>query len=328
MWAFLLFRSSSPSFLISPKRLLTLISLTAIGGLIGLAAAAATAQPQSDAAATEAKQHYQNAVVAIGKSDWLTAKNELLQAEKLAPNNALVHYDLALAYSHTGQVKSAQAELDKSLQLGLPTEQKQAAEHLKQQLSNRVASAKTNGDTASGPKSGSHPTASAGPSIAETLNWIQQKVGSESVLVYSYDSPTFHADFDVKDRIEGIDGCHIVHVSEVFVTNKMAGGQPQRGNHTITRTLIDLSTLNSDVGVSQQPIDNNLPEKKWVVVITVAQGHLVEHTIDDDHEYDNTRYNAIAIGFPQADQDIATRVGKAMGDAITKCKAQAPREPY
>lgn len=88
------------------------------------------AQSQSSAATVEAKKHYQNAVAAIAKNDWQTAKSELLQAEKLAPKNALVHYDLALAYSHTGSPKSARAEIDKALQLGLHAEQKQAAEQL------------------------------------------------------------------------------------------------------------------------------------------------------------------------------------------------------
>ncbi|MGA9041330.1 MAG: tetratricopeptide repeat protein [Terriglobales bacterium] len=95
-----------------------------------------TAFSQSDAGTAEAKQHYQNAVAAIAKSDWQTAKNELLKAVKLAPQNALVHYDLALAYSHTGQINSARAELTKALQFGLPAEQKQAAAELKQKLAN------------------------------------------------------------------------------------------------------------------------------------------------------------------------------------------------
>jgi len=93
-----------------------------------------SARPQAGDNTTEAKQHYQSAVAAISKSDWATAKAELLQAEKLAPQNALIHYDLGLAYAHTGQVRSAQAELNKGIQLGLPAEQQQAAVALKQKL--------------------------------------------------------------------------------------------------------------------------------------------------------------------------------------------------
>ena len=103
--------------------------------LISLTVASVISAQSTDTAA-QAKQHYQNAVAAINKNDWQTAKTELQQAEKLAPQNALVHYDLALAYSHTGSPISAQSELTKALQLGLPPEQKQAAEQLRQKLAN------------------------------------------------------------------------------------------------------------------------------------------------------------------------------------------------
>jgi len=81
-----------------------------------------------------AKQHYANAVAAIANNDWAKARSELIQAKQLAPRNALISYDLALAYKHTGQLRSARAELNRALQLGLPAGQKQDAESLKQQL--------------------------------------------------------------------------------------------------------------------------------------------------------------------------------------------------
>jgi Tfp pilus assembly protein PilF len=49
---------------------------------------------------SDAKDHYQTAALAIEKGDWQTAQNELLESVALAPDNALVHYDLALAFSH------------------------------------------------------------------------------------------------------------------------------------------------------------------------------------------------------------------------------------
>jgi mycoredoxin-dependent peroxiredoxin len=101
------------------------------------------AYAQSGSALSEAKQHYQNAITAIGTGDWQTAKNELLDAEQLAPRNALVHYDLALAYSHLGEIKSAQDELNEAAQLGLPAEQQQAAADLKQHLATQAASSPT-----------------------------------------------------------------------------------------------------------------------------------------------------------------------------------------
>lgn len=128
---------------------------------LALASTLVAAPHQSTDNTAQAKQHYQNAVATINKGDWQTAKNELQQAEKLAPGNALVHYDLALAYSHTGSPKSAQAELNKALQLGLPPEQKQAGEQLKKQLATSDVGEKTAPSTAlSQAKSaeGEHPT--------------------------------------------------------------------------------------------------------------------------------------------------------------------------
>jgi hypothetical protein len=132
------------------------VALAAFVFILSSAAPAAidalAATPQADSTA-EAKQHYQNAVAAIAKSDWVAAKAELLQAEKLAPQNALVHYDLALAYSHTGSPKSALTELNKALQLGLPAAQKQDAEQLRLKLASQGAASnshkqpKTNADS-------------------------------------------------------------------------------------------------------------------------------------------------------------------------------------
>jgi Flp pilus assembly protein TadD len=115
----------------------------------GISSPPTSASPSSDAtpspdavansdATTRAKQHYQNAVAAIAKNDWRSATGELVQAENLAPQNALVHYDVALVYSHTGQVKSALAELDKAVELGLPKAQEQSAKDLKKRLKARL----------------------------------------------------------------------------------------------------------------------------------------------------------------------------------------------
>lgn len=132
---------------------------------------AMAAQSQSSAATLEAKKHYQNAVAAIAKNDWQKAKSELLQAEKLAPKNALVHYDLALAYSHTGSPKSARAEIDKALQLGLPAEQKQAAEQLKSDLGNPAAALSVQ-------NSEQHVE---GPSLEETLRFLDRLISEGAV---------------------------------------------------------------------------------------------------------------------------------------------------
>ena len=79
--------------------------------LLFSAAARCAASPQTIDPAAGAKAHYQKAIAAIAKDDWSTAKNELIQAKRLAPRNALVSYDLALAYKHMGQLRSARSEL-------------------------------------------------------------------------------------------------------------------------------------------------------------------------------------------------------------------------
>ena len=92
------------------------------------------AQTQAPDGTASAQLHYNNAVSAIAKNDWATAKSELIRARKLAPRNALVSFDLALAYEHTGQTEAARTELNHALELGLPPEQKKAAERMEEQL--------------------------------------------------------------------------------------------------------------------------------------------------------------------------------------------------
>ena len=95
---------------------------------------ASNVHAQSNNPNAEAKQHYQNAVAAIAKSDWVSAKRELMLAENLESKNALIHYDLALANFHTGDKAAATTELGSALSLGLPADQQQAAEELRRQL--------------------------------------------------------------------------------------------------------------------------------------------------------------------------------------------------
>jgi Tfp pilus assembly protein PilF len=55
--------------------LLRLAALLSLALVICLASATS---PQSTDNTVQAKQHYQNAIAAIAKNDWQTAKNELL----------------------------------------------------------------------------------------------------------------------------------------------------------------------------------------------------------------------------------------------------------
>jgi TPR repeat protein len=131
---FMIYRTASDLVGSSAKALLRVLFLAVLAALGASFCTELPAHAQSGSALTEAKQHYQNAVTAIGTGDWQKAKNELLKTEQLAPRNALVHYDLALAFSHLGEVKSAQDELNRAVTLGLPAGQQQAAADLRQQL--------------------------------------------------------------------------------------------------------------------------------------------------------------------------------------------------
>lgn len=48
-------------------------------------------------------------------------------AAGLVPNNALMHYDLAVAYVKIGETAAAQSELKVGLDLGLPDEPRRKA---------------------------------------------------------------------------------------------------------------------------------------------------------------------------------------------------------
>jgi hypothetical protein len=92
------------------------------------------AQTMPDTNNAEAKQHYANAEANIAKGDWTSARSELIKLKALTPNNALVLYDLGLAYSHTGDKSLALTELQSALKIGLPTSQSENAEKLIAQL--------------------------------------------------------------------------------------------------------------------------------------------------------------------------------------------------
>jgi len=189
------------------------------------------ASPQASDSAALAKVHYQNAVAAQSKGDWQTAKSELLQAEKLAPQNALVHYDLALAYSHTGQVNSAQTEATKALQLGLPAEQKKAAEDLRQQLGSQA-------NTSSG--SGAKQKSSQGPRVAEILDWVKDTTASEAHFDKSANDTANRISYDSSDsyKIENIQGCRFTWVAENHNSHGRLEGEPDdMSKYDSTRTI-------------------------------------------------------------------------------------------
>jgi hypothetical protein len=283
-----------------------------------------SARPQSDADSTEAKKHYQNAVTAIGKNDWQTARAELLQAEKLAPNNALVHYDLALAYSHSGQPKSAQAELNKALQIGLPAEQKQAAEQLRQQLASQSAVPKaTSGVNASAANS-------KGPTVAETLDWIKAKLQSEASVDIST-TPTPVNNYTVTGvrsfKVERVEGCELTVLDASDFTQTFASGRVAT-SHVRQEVQVDLSRSRSDVSVKFLTTPPEYNARNFWSVIIYPQDTFASTVTVDDGAKKSTTLSEFNIPFPGTSQDIATRVGKALSDAIVKCGGKRVKEIY
>lgn len=128
-----------------------------------------------DSVVAIAKLHYENAVAAISNNDWKTAKSELLKAKQLAPSNALVHYDLALAYSHTGETHSAQLELNNALRLGLPPAQQEEAKELKSKWAANSAAVHSQKATQQ------NATTPDAVSLDETLEFIKSKINGSSI---------------------------------------------------------------------------------------------------------------------------------------------------
>jgi hypothetical protein len=79
----------------------------------------------------EAARHYKVALVALERNDLDIALEELSVCARLAPDNALVHFNLAVVQSKKeGQSAEALASLQRAMNLGLPPEKKDAAETL------------------------------------------------------------------------------------------------------------------------------------------------------------------------------------------------------
>lgn len=95
------------------------------------------AAPQAAPLTPEAKQaqlHYRIALEALKNNDLNTATAELKSASELAPNNALIWYNLAVVESNNGDANSALEHLHKALNFGLPAKQKEEADGMEAKL--------------------------------------------------------------------------------------------------------------------------------------------------------------------------------------------------
>jgi hypothetical protein len=275
------------------------------------------ADPQSSDNTAQAKQHYQNAVAAISKNDWQTAKSELLQAEKLAPSNALVHYDLALAYSQTGQPKSAQAELTKALQLGLPAEQRQAAEKLKQQLS---AAAGTAGVQKSATPDGSD------ASLKTTTDFLKSKIEGASTTGRTevrVSCGTEDLDMTFTNEMFEVDGCSIHHKLRITV---LPGGpvtgfcDPAKEHQQLREITIPLQYISLSSSKAEElpnPFEGGGTWKKAIYRVKLEFNEPVPFTSDGKPDTPTKVWS-----FRVEDRDIADRLLRAFTHAAKLCGAK------
>lgn len=91
--------------------------------------------PQLTPEEKEAQKHYRVAQEALKSNDLATAADELKTASTLAPNNALILYNLAVVESKRNDPDSALEHLHKAMSLGLPVAQQDDAEQLDAKLS-------------------------------------------------------------------------------------------------------------------------------------------------------------------------------------------------
>jgi hypothetical protein len=97
------------------------IALTAAFVFVGLTVVLALRGPDK----TEgANMHYKVAMVAMSKSDFAIAKEELQKALALTPQNPVLVYNLALAQSNSEHPESAMKILREATELGLPLREK------------------------------------------------------------------------------------------------------------------------------------------------------------------------------------------------------------
>jgi hypothetical protein len=298
--------------------LLIFCSILTAGGPLSQPTAA---QNQTVDTTVLAKHHYQNAVAAIAKSDWQTAKNELLQAVRLAPQNALVHYDLALAYSHTGQLKSAQTELNKALQIGLPAEQTKAAQELKQQFLSQAAESKNSGSGTRASASRQDQKGMQQPTLSEILDWLKDKLVTD---VVDTSVPATYTG-TLSYSIENIQGCRFTLVSSMHTIRVLGGLDTTH----ITKTEIDLSKSRSDVQVQHYRRSEGFKEPyEWEVLVYARDSPGFSVIQEDGVATTGKTFSDKIITFPDSNEDLATRAAKALTDAIEKCGGKRVKELY
>jgi len=256
------------------------------------------ARAQSTDATAQEKQHAQNAAAAINRDDWQAAKNELVQAVKLAPSNAVLHYELALAYFHTGLPRSARVELDKALQLGLPADQSRAAQELKEQLNTAPSERKSAGSS------------SQGPSLDETLNFIQAKLSGIGKLSYDSIATSNETNYTVTNRLsyEIYDVAAFPKECRISINSRWANEEKRQDEVMLGDvSSIKSGSLQEDLNTVGQKLSFHVYPPIFYIVINTS----------------HTKQTAIHLD----DEGLTSRLVKAFQHAVDLCKKKKD-EPF
>jgi FKBP-type peptidyl-prolyl cis-trans isomerase SlyD len=100
--------------------------LASVVGILALIGSVAAQQTDLD----KARFHYRVGVKALENNDLQVARDEFQEAARLAPQNALIWFNVALVQSKLGATKEAREALDRATNLGLPKELKERSEDL------------------------------------------------------------------------------------------------------------------------------------------------------------------------------------------------------
>lgn len=267
----------------------------------------------------EAQMHYRVALEALRNNDLLAAQDELTQASKLAPKNAVIWYNLAVVESRNNDPKSAMEHLQKALDLGIPREiadeaddlkakltyaaRKQALSEKLRELGTLMVAAYSSPCTVNGviPQGGEGLQSesfyfSKGEGCRATLlqssNHEQASQGSQTDMLFTDDYQ-----LDLGDL-----------VSDVSVVDRLDKCTGRRGEEHYWVYLVRISAA-----VNKQFLDHM--DQKWSGVMgghAVPEKHFVNGTFASDK---------IILPFPQKEQ--AQKAANVLSEAIQMCSAHA-----
>jgi hypothetical protein len=146
------------------------------------------------------------------------------------------------------------------------------------------------------------PPAKKRVSVADTLDWLKDRLASDAETIVTVTDKGNEMHFlHFSSRMEDIAGCRFTLVQQVEVS-----GSPSASS----KIPIDLSKLRS-VHVQQEPLlPDSRPNQLWEVVFYTGEASSSSEVI---------RF---------FESSIATRVAKALSDAIEKCGGKKAKELY